>query len=171
MQKIIAISTCFLQKINISSNKPSKTIQKFRCTLTNLNTADEVTRIDGRIKFTVFSTLILCFLSYLQRFFVSSPNSLVGMCYSLLSFIPLLNFFSDVMLRCLLTTAHAWAGTGTSAASTGPSGPRTWSGQLRFIRVLYVPEYLTSTITSPNFWSQGRIDLRVINSPTFRSPY
>jgi hypothetical protein len=54
MQKIIAISTCilqkiyiFLQKINILSNKPSKTIQKFRCTLTNLNTADEVTRIDG----------------------------------------------------------------------------------------------------------------------------
>jgi hypothetical protein len=47
MQKIIAISTCFLQKINISSIKPSKTIQKFRCTLTNLNTADEVTRIGG----------------------------------------------------------------------------------------------------------------------------
>ncbi len=47
MQKIIAISTCFLQKINISSNKPSITIQKFRCTLTNLNTADEVTRIVG----------------------------------------------------------------------------------------------------------------------------
>jgi hypothetical protein len=46
MQKITAIS-CFLQKINISSNKTSKTIQKFRCTLTNLNTADEVTRIDG----------------------------------------------------------------------------------------------------------------------------
>jgi hypothetical protein len=47
MQKIKAISTCFLQKIIILSNKPSKTIQKFRCTLTNLNTADEVTRIDG----------------------------------------------------------------------------------------------------------------------------
>jgi hypothetical protein len=47
MQKIIAISTCFLQKINISSNKPNKPLQKFRCTLTNLNTADEVTRIDG----------------------------------------------------------------------------------------------------------------------------
>jgi hypothetical protein len=47
MHKIISISTCFLQKINILSNKPSKTIQKFQCTLTNLNTADEVTRIDG----------------------------------------------------------------------------------------------------------------------------
>ncbi len=47
MQKIIAVSTCFLQKIDISSNKPSTTLQKFRCTLTNLNTADEVTRIDG----------------------------------------------------------------------------------------------------------------------------
>ena len=59
MQKIIAISTCFLQKINILSNKPSKTIQKFRCTLTNLNTADEVTRIDGTfaISFYIISGL------------------------------------------------------------------------------------------------------------------
>jgi hypothetical protein len=37
----------FSSKINICSNKPITTIQKFRCTLTNLNTADEVTRIDG----------------------------------------------------------------------------------------------------------------------------
>jgi hypothetical protein len=63
MQKVIAISTCFLQKINILSNKPSKTIQKFRCTLTNLNTADEVTRIDGTVIWvrTVRSHLILNF--------------------------------------------------------------------------------------------------------------
>ncbi len=37
----------FSSKIYICSNKPITTIQKFRCTLTNLNTADEVTRIDG----------------------------------------------------------------------------------------------------------------------------
>ena len=37
----------FSSKINICSNKPITTIQKFRCTVTNLNTADEVTRIDG----------------------------------------------------------------------------------------------------------------------------
>ncbi len=47
MPKIIALSIYFLQKIYISSNKASTTIQKFRCTLTNLNIADEVTRIDG----------------------------------------------------------------------------------------------------------------------------
>jgi len=39
----------FSLKINICSNKPITTIQKFRCTLTNLNTADEVTRIDGTL--------------------------------------------------------------------------------------------------------------------------
>jgi hypothetical protein len=38
----------FSSKINICSNKPITAIQKFRCTLTNLNTADEVTRIDGK---------------------------------------------------------------------------------------------------------------------------
>jgi hypothetical protein len=37
----------FSSKINICSNKPITTIQKFWCTLTNLNTADEVTRIDS----------------------------------------------------------------------------------------------------------------------------
>ena len=83
--------------------------------------------------FSFLFTVVLC----------SSPNSLVGMCCFLISFIPV---FNSLLLRCLLTTAHAWAGTGTSGVSTGPSGPRTWSGQLRFIRVLYV-----QVDTSPNF--------------------
>jgi len=45
----------FSSKINICSNKPITTIQKFRCTLTNLNTADEVTRIDGTLELNVKS--------------------------------------------------------------------------------------------------------------------
>jgi hypothetical protein len=45
--KIIAISTCFIRKTNIWTNKPSRISQKNVCTLTNLYTVDEVTRIDG----------------------------------------------------------------------------------------------------------------------------